>query len=54
MMAGVQRVSPNLRPIIASNAMLPPSPSLSARRMMKTYLTVTTDIMVQKISDSTP
>jgi hypothetical protein len=34
--------------------MIPPSPSLSARRMNDTYLTVTTRVIDQKISETTP
>src|SRR5690606_22016725 len=34
--------------------MIPPSPSLSARMMMVTYLSVTTTISDQNASDSTP
>ena len=34
--------------------MMPPSPSLSARMMKSTYLTVTMIVSDQKISDSTP
>ena len=34
--------------------MMPPSPSLSARMMMVTYLSVTTSINAQNASDSTP
>src|SRR3546814_992752 len=36
------------------SAMMPPSPSLSARMMMVTYLTVTTIISDQNTSDSRP
>ena len=38
----------------AISAMMPPSPSLSARITYSTYLTVTTRIRLQKKSDSTP
>ena len=38
----------------AISAMMPPSPSLSARMMMVTYFTVTTSVSDQKIIDSTP
>ena len=38
----------------ASSARLPPSPRLSARMMMATYFSVTSAMMVQKMSDSTP
>ena len=38
----------------AINAMMPPSPSLSARMMMVTYFTVTTMVNAQNTSDSTP
>ena len=38
----------------AWSAMEPPSPWLSARMTMVTYFSVTTSIMVQKITDSTP
>ena len=34
--------------------MMPPSPWLSARMISSTYLTVTTMISDQKISDTTP
>jgi hypothetical protein len=34
--------------------MIPPSPSLSARRMNETYLIDTTIVMDQKINDTTP
>ena len=33
---------------------MPPSPSLSARITMRTYLTLTMRVMVQKISDRAP
>jgi hypothetical protein len=42
------------REIKASKARLPPSPLLSARMMMETYLIVTTIIIDQKIRLSTP
>jgi len=35
-------------------AITPPSPSLSARMMKSTYLQVTTIVIAQKISESTP
>ncbi|MNN00958.1 hypothetical protein D3C81_1135620 [compost metagenome] len=38
----------------AISAMMPPSPSLSARMMMVTYLSVTTMFKAQNASDSTP
>ncbi len=38
----------------AISAMMPPSPSLSARMMMVTYFSVTTIISAQKISDRMP
>ncbi len=38
----------------AASAMIPPSPSLSARRMNDTYFTDTTTVIDQKISDTTP
>src|SRR5215213_874472 len=38
----------------AARAMIPPSPSLSARRTSETYLTVTTRVTDQKISETTP
>jgi hypothetical protein len=38
----------------ASNAMMPPSPLLSARMMRITYLSVTTSISAQKIADTPP
>jgi hypothetical protein len=34
--------------------MMPPSPSLSARMINSTYLTVTISVSVQKTSDTTP
>ena len=37
----------------ASNARMPPSPSLSARSTSSTYLMVTTSVIAQKIIDST-
>ncbi len=43
-----------LRWASAISAMMPPSPSLSARMMMVTYFTVTTSISDQKTSDSMP
>ena len=42
---------PAIRP---SSAKMPPSPRLSARRMNPTYLTVTTTVSDQKISEATP
>ena len=36
------------------SAITPPSPSLSARMMKRTYLTVTTIVIDQKISERTP
>ena len=36
------------------SAMIPPSPPLSARMMNRTYLTLTTIVIAQKISDRTP
>ena len=33
---------------------MPPSPSLSARRTSETYLTDTTSVTDQKISETTP
>ena len=51
----VQRRSPCAeREISASSARLPPSPLLSARMMIATYLIVTTIIIDQKIRLSTP
>src|SRR6185437_16892417 len=38
----------------ANSARIPPSPSLSARIMMVTYLMVTDRVSAQKIRDSTP
>ena len=38
----------------AASAMIPPSPSLSARSTSVTYFTVTTTVTDQKISDTTP
>src|SRR5215469_3802789 len=38
----------------ANSARMPPSPSLSARMMTVTYLSVTEIVSAQKISDSTP
>ena len=34
--------------------MIPPSPSLSARMMNVTYLTLTISVIAQKISETTP
>ena len=34
--------------------MMPPSPRLSARRISTTYLSVTTSISAQKITDTAP
>ena len=56
-MPRVQRRSPLPdveRLIIASRARLPPSPLLSARMMIMTYLNVTTSIIDQKIRLRTP
>jgi hypothetical protein len=52
----IQRMRLLLTPRWASaiSAMMPPSPLLSARRMKVAYLTETTRISDQKISDSTP
>ena len=47
-------VGPNARKASAVNASVPPSPLLSARSRISTYLSVTTMISDQKISDSTP
>ncbi len=38
----------------AVSAMIPPSPSLSARRMNDTYLMETMIVMAQKTSEMTP
>ena len=38
----------------AIRAMMPPSPSLSARMMKVTYLTETITVIDQKISEMTP
>ncbi len=38
----------------ASNAMMPPSPRLSARMISSTYLSETTIVSAQKIVDSPP
>lgn len=43
-----------VRWVSAISAMMPPSPSLSARMMMVTYLSVTVIISAQNASDSTP
>ena len=43
-----------LRDTKASKARLPPSPLLSARVRMMMYLTLTTSIIDQKISEMTP
>lgn len=43
-----------VRWVSAISAMMPPSPSLSARMMMVTYLSVTVTISAQNASDSTP
>ncbi len=40
--------------INAIRAMIPPSPSLSARMMNVTYLTLTISVIDQKISETTP
>ncbi len=40
--------------IRATSAMIPPSPWLSARMIKSTYLSVTTSISAQKISDMAP
>ena len=42
------------RSISATSAMMPPSPWLSARRIRSTYLSVTTMISDQKISEIAP
>ena len=42
------------RSIRATSAMMPPSPWLSARRIRSTYLSVTTIISDQKISEIAP
>ena len=44
----------NVRWASAISAMMPPSPSLSARMMMVTYFTVTTSISDQNTSDRMP
>jgi len=44
----------SVRWVNAISAMMPPSPSLSARMMMVTYFSVTTRISAQNASDSTP
>jgi hypothetical protein len=48
------RVPSTARLTSASRARLPPSPLLSARMMIITYLTDTSTVTDQKISDSTP
>ena len=53
-MPRVQRLPGEFRTISASSASDPPSPSLSARIVTNTYLSVTTIIIVQKIRLSTP
>ena len=50
----VRRPSPGERWASEASARIPPSPSLSARMMSRTYLTVTTMISDQTISDTTP
>ena len=50
----IARVMPGERCASAASARVPPSPSLSARMMIRTYLTVTTRIRAQKIIDSEP
>ena len=45
---------PPTRTSSAISAMIPPSPSLSARMMSRTYLKVTITMIVQKTSDTTP
>jgi hypothetical protein len=48
------RVLSDLGSTSDSNAIVPPSPSLSARMTIRTYLTATTRITAQKTSDSAP
>ena len=43
-----------LLPISVIRAMIPPSPSLSARITRSTYLTVTMSVTAQKISEMIP
>ena len=54
MVALILRVMPGERCASAASARVPPSPLLSARMMISTYLTVTTRISAQKIIDSEP
>ncbi len=54
MIAFSRRLSPGERCASAASANVPPSPSLSARMMMETYLTVTTRMSAQKIMLSEP
>jgi hypothetical protein len=44
----------SVRWVSAISAMMPPSPSLSARMMMVTYFSVTTMFSAQNASESTP
>ncbi len=45
---------PSLGGTSARSAMMPPSPSLSARIRKERYLTVTTIVTLQTMSDTTP
>src|SRR4029077_16040801 len=54
MIKSALRKPPDLGSTSDSNAMVPPSPSLSARMTIKTYLTATTRMTAQKINDNTP
>jgi hypothetical protein len=47
-------VGPSVRWTSATSAMMPPSPSLSARITNVTYLIETISVIVQKISETTP
>ena len=49
-----RRAAPSARWASAISASVPPSPLLSARSRMTTYLSVTMTISAQRISDSTP
>ncbi len=52
MMTGVERLATDWPSAISAN--MPPSPLLSARSRIITYLSVTMSSSVQVISDSTP
>ena len=54
MIKSVLRILPDTGRTSDSNAIVPPSPSLSARMTIKTYLTATTRMTAQNTSDNTP